>query len=77
MSTVVPVGGKPVGGTMLLTPEETADELRISRTRVYGLIKHDELVSVMIGGSRRVLRASLEDYVRRLVAEQCKDAPAA
>jgi excisionase family DNA binding protein len=77
MSTVVQVDGKPVGGTMLLTPEETADELRISRTRVYDLIKHDELVSVMIGGSRRVLRASLEDYVRRLVAEQCKDAPAA
>lgn len=60
--------------TILLTPEETADELRISRTRVYGLIKESELVSVMIGGSRRVLRESVEAYVRRLVAEQSADA---
>jgi excisionase family DNA binding protein len=60
--------------TILLTPEETADELRISRTRVYGLIKESELVSVMIGGSRRVLRESVEAYVKRLVAEQSADA---
>lgn len=56
--------------TLMLTPEEAAEELRIHRTRMYALIKSGEVVSVKVGGSRRVPRAGLVAYIERLVAEQ-------
>ena len=56
--------------SLLLTPEEAASELRIGRSRMYELIKRGDVVSVRVGGSRRVVRASLNAYVRRLLAEQ-------
>jgi excisionase family DNA binding protein len=57
-------------GSLLVTPEEAAAELRIGRSRMYDLIKQGEVVSVRVGGSRRVLRESLNAYVRKLVTEQ-------
>lgn len=66
--------------TLMLTPEEAAAELRIGRSRVYDLIRRGELLSVMIGGSRRVVSDSVRAYVERLVSEQCgagNDLPAA
>ena len=56
--------------SLLLTPEEAASELRIGRSRMYDLIKRGEVVSVRVGGSRRVIRESLNAYIRRLLAEQ-------
>jgi excisionase family DNA binding protein len=56
--------------SLLLTPEEAAAELRIGRSRMYDLIKRGEVVSVRVGGSRRVLRDSLATYVQNLVAAQ-------
>jgi excisionase family DNA binding protein len=56
--------------SLLLTPEEAATELRIGRSRMYDLIRQREVVSVRVGGSRRVVRDSLNDYIRKLVAEQ-------
>lgn len=53
----------------LLKPEEAAAELRIGRTRVYGLISTGELGSVKIGRSRRIPRAALAEYIDRLRAE--------
>lgn len=52
--------------TILLTVEETAHELRIARRRVFALIKDGVLPSVKIGKSRRITRAAVEEYVRKL-----------
>jgi len=56
--------------TLMLTPEEAASELRIGRSRMYELLRRGEVISVRVGGSRRVLRDSLKAYVDKLVAEQ-------
>jgi excisionase family DNA binding protein len=55
--------------TLLLTPEETAQQLRIARVRVFELIKTGALPSVKIGSSRRIRAADLEKYVASLPAE--------
>jgi excisionase family DNA binding protein len=52
--------------TILLTAEETARELRIARRRVFELIRQGTLPSVKIGKSRRITRAAVEEYVRKL-----------
>jgi excisionase family DNA binding protein len=51
---------------LLLTPEEAAKALRVSRTTIYALMKADEVRPVHIGRSCRISRAELERYVRRL-----------
>jgi len=56
--------------SLLLTPEEAAAELRIGRSRMYDLIREGDVLSVRVGGSRRVVRESLTAYVRKLVTEQ-------
>jgi excisionase family DNA binding protein len=55
--------------TLLLTPEETAEQLRIARVRVFELIKTGALPSVKIGNSRRIRATDLEKYVASLPAE--------
>ena len=57
-------------GPLLLTPEETAQVLRVGRTNVYALMKAGELHPVHIGRSCRISRAELERYVRRLDGPQ-------
>ena len=52
---------------LLLTPEEAAGALRIGRAKVYDLIRNHELRSIKIGGSRRVPRTALEEYVASLL----------
>jgi excisionase family DNA binding protein len=54
---------------LLLTPEEAADRLSLSRTTVYELIRTGELRSVKIGRARRVPVVALQDYVDGLLAE--------
>lgn len=56
--------------TLLLTAEEAAKELRISRTRMFALIRTGDVVSVKVGGSRRIPYDELTAYVARLVVEQ-------
>ncbi len=51
---------------LLLRPEEVARALRISRSKVYELIRAGELRSVKIGGARRVPAAVLAEFVTRL-----------
>ncbi|MGH3257791.1 MAG: helix-turn-helix domain-containing protein [Streptosporangiaceae bacterium] len=63
--------------TLLLTPEESAAELRIGRTRMYALIASGEVVSVKVGGSRRVPYDALQAYIRQLVDEQGSDSAGA
>jgi len=67
----MPVAVPPAPGpSLLLSVEEAAAELRIGRSRMYDLIKRGEVLSVRVGGSRRVIRESLKAYINRLVAEQ-------
>lgn len=49
----------------LLTVEETAEELRISRAGIFKLIKAGKLFSVKVGGRRFVRRAAIETFLRR------------
>jgi excisionase family DNA binding protein len=51
---------------LLLTPEEAAAALGISRTRLYAFMAGGVIESVLIGHSRRVPVGALEDYVARL-----------
>lgn len=51
---------------MLLTPEEAAKVLRVSRSTIYDLMRSARLQSVKIGGSRRVPVAALTLFVEAL-----------
>jgi excisionase family DNA binding protein len=51
---------------LLYKPEEAADLLRLSRTRVYDLMRRGEIRSVKIGGLRRIPASDLIDYVAGL-----------
>ena len=51
---------------LLLTPEEAAEVIGVSRSKVYDLMRTQELESVRIGGSRRVPTAAIEEFVSRL-----------
>lgn len=55
---------------LLLTPEEVALVLRVGRSRVYDLMRSHQLVSVKIGGSRRVPIAAVRQYVDELITHE-------
>lgn len=52
---------------LLYTAEEAAELLKISRCKVYDLLRNHDLRSVKIGGTRRIPRGALEEYVARLL----------
>jgi excisionase family DNA binding protein len=54
---------------LLLTVEEAAEALTISRWKVFDLIRSHELRSIKIGGLRRVPRSAIEEYIARLLEE--------
>ncbi|ETA03993.1 transcriptional regulator [Frankia sp. CcI156] len=51
---------------LLLTPAEAAEILAVGRSTVYELLAAGDLESVRIGRSRRIPRAALDAFVRRL-----------
>lgn len=51
---------------LLLTTEEAADLLGISRWKVYELIRVGVLKSVKLGGSRRISSSVLAEFVANL-----------
>lgn len=51
---------------LLYTPDEAAEVLGMSRTRLYRLINSGEVESVKIGGLRRIPVAALERFVQSL-----------
>ena len=53
---------------LLLSPIEAADQLGIGRSKIYELMRLGDLRSVKIGGSRRITRAALAEFVSRLEA---------
>lgn len=54
--------------SVLITAEEAAESLRVSRTVVYGLMRNGDLRSVKIGSSRRIPIGALDEYVASLPA---------
>jgi excisionase family DNA binding protein len=54
----------------LLTVEEAALRLSISRTTMYALLKDGQLDSVRVGRLRRITAGALTAYTARLIAEQ-------
>lgn len=54
---------------LLVTPEEAAEMLGVSRSRIFDLTRSRELMSVQIGHSRRIPLAALREYVERLCSE--------
>jgi excisionase family DNA binding protein len=59
---------------LLLSVEEGAAQLRIGRSRMFDLIRRGKVLSVKVGGSRRIPYDSLKAYVDELVREQGSDA---
>jgi excisionase family DNA binding protein len=55
---------------LMMTPKEAADELRISRSALFGLLKSGAIRSALIGPQiRRIARADLVEYVEAKLAE--------
>jgi excisionase family DNA binding protein len=51
---------------VLLTPEEAANALRISRSRLYELVRSGTIESVRIDRLRRIPTQALREYIDRL-----------
>ena len=48
---------------LLLTPEEAAQALGISRAKLYPMLMQRQILSIRIGGSRRIPLVALQQYV--------------
>src|SRR3954452_24659176 len=57
------IGVKAMETKILLTVEEAADRLSLSRSTMYELLLKGELSSIQVGRARRIPAATLEDYV--------------
>ena len=62
-----PLGrGTDRAAKILVTPEEAAHRLSISRTVLYRLMSSGDIRSVLIGRSRRIPVSAIEDFVADL-----------
>lgn len=62
---VGPVSGEPLAE--LITVQQAADRLAVSRWMIYRLIWENRLASVQIGRCRRIIRQSFDDYLANLI----------
>jgi len=53
----------PARDAALLKPEETASMMRVSRTKVYDLMRTGKLRSIKVDGLRRIPREAIAEYV--------------
>jgi excisionase family DNA binding protein len=53
----------------LLTVQEVADRLGLSKSKTYDLVMNGQIKSMKIGRNRRVLSAALDEFVERMAAE--------
>ncbi|HEY2502776.1 MAG TPA: excisionase family DNA-binding protein [Mycobacterium sp.] len=53
----------------LITVQEAADRLAVSRWMIYRLIWENRIASVQIGRCRRIIRHSFENYLAGLIEE--------
>ena len=58
---------------ILVSVEEAAHRLSMSRSKVYDLVLSGQIESIKVGRSRRVLVAGIDDFINRLLAEQTVD----
>ncbi len=60
----------------LLTPDEAATWLNLSRAKVYEMLRSGEIPSITVGRARRIPRAGLEAWLdERLASEGGRYAP--
>lgn len=55
---------------LLLGIEATCRELNCGKTFLFELLKNKEIDSVMIGNRRKIVSASLLEYIERLKTEE-------
>ena len=65
----------PFPAPLLVSVNEAAAQLRVGRDRMYELIRRRKVVSVKVGGSRRVTYDSLRAYIDQFIAEQTPAGP--
>jgi excisionase family DNA binding protein len=53
----------------MLTVEQAADRLAVSRTTMFALIREEVVPSVLVGRYRRVPAEELTAYIERLIAQ--------
>jgi excisionase family DNA binding protein len=58
---------------LLLRPAEAAEELGVSRSKLYELMRSGQLISVRIGRLRRIPVAALQEYIERLRANEAEE----
>jgi excisionase family DNA binding protein len=61
---------EPATQPVLLTPEQAALRLGISRWKVYDLLRRGQLSSVRIGSCRRIPTAAIDDFIATLLERQ-------
>jgi len=59
----------PVRPRLLHTVEEAGERLSLSRSAIYELIRDGQIVSVKVGGRRRITQAALDAYVAGLAPD--------
>jgi len=59
---------RPVN-VVVYTVEEAAQVLKISRWKIFDLIRTNQLRSVKIGGLRRIPCTAIEEYIAQLLKE--------
>ncbi len=67
----IPFARNPLGAKVLVSVEEAAELLSVGRTVVYRLVSRNEVRSVKVGRTRRIVVASLHEYVGRLLEQAC------
>lgn len=65
MKTELTAGDQPVMMQNLLTVTDVASILRLSRVKVYELIKRDGLPSLKINGARRIQPGKLKTWIEQ------------
>ncbi len=60
---------EPYSDKPYLTVDEAAERLRVSRWKVYDLIRSRELASFRVGSRRRIPVSALDEMVNRLLKE--------
>lgn len=64
----------PTSEPLLMTPTEAASLLKLSRAKVYELIRLRQLPSIRIGGTIRVPVDALREHVARELTSQASEA---
>ena len=54
---------------VVYTVEEAAQMLKISRWKIFDLIRTNQLRSIKIGGLRRIPHTAIEEYLTQLLTE--------